>query len=611
MRTLHRSILAGALLLALRPEGAAGQAVLRVVEVDQDGKNFEVKPSGIVDINSTLTLYLDRDRLRARAIDIGGDDPALIGLLERLRILAAAPESALAVIAPAMRAWTESGHSDADKQALLASLSGLTSAADRILDLADRDPQLRARLEAALEEAVSTPGQGLYATLFRVVADEATRLRSQLDTFATTRGVYIQLGAWIESSGGQRPIHLAGFDEFPEAAPVDIERFGIHAIALTQSQETELKRLETTATAFNSGGPQAALDQVLQGYKNTLAEGVGSTVAQATACAQGLVGDFQSIAAALPSSLAQVADPLRATAEDIRQLVNQSVGLRERYGPGSKPFASGADLLAASNRDLVDLYQLVDRVRQDLQGAPNQIAQLTPQLLASLAATVQPIRAKASSCAADLQQALATARGLTKPLLDLLTGVGATSTALADFGVEVRRLTVDAVPSELQLPLRNVGARESGDRLRIRAAMGSKDKPRAALSTFILPMYKVLPHLETKVGIIFADPMGSTEVTRRFQAGASYSIVYKKGSRGSIRTNQFGLVGVGLNIAALDFNHDDVPELGAGVVVSLVADLLQAGIGYNVGQNSGYWFFGLRLPTPTINLAGSGVQTSE
>ena len=63
--------------------------------------------------------------------------------------------------------------------------------------------------------------------------------------------------------------------------------------------------------------------------------------------------------------------------------------------------------------------------------------------------------------------------------------------------------------------------------------------------------------------------------------------------------------GVGLNVAAQDFNHDDGQELGIGLAVSAFRDFITVGYGYNVSQSVPYWFFGLRLPVPGATINGT------
>ena len=69
--------------------------------------------------------------------------------------------------------------------------------------------------------------------------------------------------------------------------------------------------------------------------------------------------------------------------------------------------------------------------------------------------------------------------------------------------------------------------------------------------------------------------------------------------------NSFWNLGIGLSVAAVDFDKDDVPELGLGLTTSAFADLLQAGVGYNVFLDRAYWFFGVRLPVGILSLAGN------
>ncbi len=58
-------------------------------------------------------------------------------------------------------------------------------------------------------------------------------------------------------------------------------------------------------------------------------------------------------------------------------------------------------------------------------------------------------------------------------------------------------------------------------------------------------------------------------------------------------------------MAALDFDKDDTPELGVGLVLSFLNRIGQVGVGYNTSQDVSYWFFGLQLPSPSFRLPGT------
>jgi hypothetical protein len=174
---------------------------------------------------------------------------------------------------------------------------------------------------------------------------------------------------------------------------------------------------------------------------------------------------------------------------------------------------------------------------------------------------------------------------------------------------KVLLLDVGSVPTSSTIQLIFSGPRRPGDLLLVRVAALKQGDQRQSLDQQQLTLQRVLPHLEVSVGLIFADPLGSSEVLRKFQAAPSYSVLYKRGSRES--QNTFWNVGFGLNVAATDFDKDDVPEVGLGLTASTFRDLLQAGIGYNVFIDRAYWFFGVRLPVGVIGLPGRSTPVED
>jgi hypothetical protein len=114
------------------------------------------------------------------------------------------------------------------------------------------------------------------------------------------------------------------------------------------------------------------------------------------------------------------------------------------------------------------------------------------------------------------------------------------------------------------------------------------------METHQIILFHALTHVDTTVNLIFARNDGI------YQVAPSYSILLKFGCRSSVLYNRLIDIGIGLNLAALDFNKDSTQELGAGVAVTAFRDYLQAGYGYNVNLNKYYWFFGLKLPMPTM-----------
>ena len=129
-------------------------------------------------------------------------------------------------------------------------------------------------------------------------------------------------------------------------------------------------------------------------------------------------------------------------------------------------------------------------------------------------------------------------------------------------------------------------------------------------------MFKVLPHIITTVGVIFADPLANNAVQTQFQMAPAYNVIFKgfcdQGCRRkSVIYNRLFDWGVGLHISAPDFDKDDVPEIAAGVVISSLHDYLQGGFAFNLFTGDPFWFFGLRFPIPSFNMSASSPGTIE
>ena len=115
-------------------------------------------------------------------------------------------------------------------------------------------------------------------------------------------------------------------------------------------------------------------------------------------------------------------------------------------------------------------------------------------------------------------------------------------------------------------------------------------------------MFQVEAHAKLSAGLMFISPFDKSIVSfaKQFQAAPSYNFIVEWGSRSSYAYNTFWSVGVGVSIAAPDFNLDSSPEIGYGLVVSTARDYLQLGLGRNFGVESWYWVFGIHLPVGTV-----------
>jgi hypothetical protein len=177
-----------------------------------------------------------------------------------------------------------------------------------------------------------------------------------------------------------------------------------------------------------------------------------------------------------------------------------------------------------------------------------------------------------------------------------------------EFTDQVKQLLIDDVPNYTEVDLRYSGSRKPGDQVFLKAELecenGGASMPSNSveLERRTLTMFQVNAHAKLAAGVIFLSPFQKSKVafTKQFQAAPSYNFIAKWGSRSSYACNTFWNFGIGMSVAAPDFNLDGTPEIGYGIVLSTANDCLQGGIGRNFGVETWYWFFGLQLPVGTV-----------
>lgn len=174
-----------------------------------------------------------------------------------------------------------------------------------------------------------------------------------------------------------------------------------------------------------------------------------------------------------------------------------------------------------------------------------------------------------------------------------------------EFCDRVFQLELDKIPDKTELDLKNTGFRQAGDSLFVLIGAGTHGEKAREVEAARFYLYNTTWHPELKVGLIFASPIGQWALPKKFQAAPAYSILFKKASRKNVDWNEIVCPGIGINVAALDFDNDEGLELGLGAVLSVLRDYVQVGYGFNITQNKRYWFLGVRLPFPVSGSSGS------
>jgi hypothetical protein len=271
--------------------------------------------------------------------------------------------------------------------------------------------------------------------------------------------------------------------------------------------------------------------------------------------------------------------------------------------------------------------QILSRL-QSMRADVKQLTTLYPSTLKALRETVQKAeKSKVDSLVSVANKCSASLSALISDISETASVVGSwlqfdvpnQTEANLEFTGQVKRLLLEDVPDYTEVDLRYSGARQPGDQVYFEAELENEDVGAAASSNSIqlerrmLTMFQVDAHAKLAAGVMFLSPFDKSKVAfiKQFQAAPSYNFMAKWGSRSCYAYNTFWSLGVGMSIAAPDFNLDGTPEIGYGLVISTANDYLQVGLGRNFGVESWYWFFGVQLPVGTVINPTSTLSTEK
>ncbi|WP_299683691.1 hypothetical protein [uncultured Dokdonia sp.] len=424
---------------------------------------------------------------------------------------------------------------------------------------------------------------------------ELDRMTKEVEDFADTQGFYVQFGAWLYQKNNQNiPLHLPGFDSIKPQTPFEVERW---MIIPTKDQLEQLQEASDLAKENKDKGLSVLketidiqvkqLEEVLTGQFNTLVDSLEQEAQQITDDSiKPIITDI---------------DSFKATIESFKTEVKQRISYYENLTINSQ--TSITEVLLQIEND-------VDFIKSDGEALLTEATKLYDDVKALVDNTI--------TNGETLEQAIGNIKTLLKTWLDTTlekTNIAKIKSLLqgtpVDFGLlkfsdKVFKLSLRDLPKQTDLDLYTTGVRKDGDRIAFKFELATKEKT-VYSENRELYMFRVLPHIESTVGVVFADPLARTNVNTQFQMAPYYNLILKglwdqKLRRESVTYNRIFDWGIGLHISAPDFDGDDVPELGTGIVVSVLHDYVQSGIAINVFTGDPYWYFGLRLPIPSFNI---------
>lgn len=583
----------------------ANAQILNWTEKDDDGGSSTEKR--VVDINSDILLKINSDSLAVRLKSKTKLPDSFWDKVNKLTIALSQRKESLAKIKESNKTFKAFTNGTGDFKNYANSIADAAAAPLAIIDAA---PEIGNKVEENLnklsnEELATKSAQ--YGAIFDAAQSLSDDLRQILRDSIANQKMMIQLGAWIVTKQGKIPIHLAGFDTLQKGDRYVVERFNFQ---ISDAQQQQLKTLSDLITITNQSGKatnQETMQLVTDIFQNTA---TFKSLVSLRDFTKGLVDKYKTQA---PEVLAQI----RPVYIDLQTYVSNLKVLGEKYkNPTNAQGMNSQQFLLQTQNDLNNLYNVTNHLIVDT--LKNKyiplIQQLSNQAVGEAKTDLTALQAQLNGVITGVNSDLEQIKTTKNELIGFFKGSSFDESTLQFTDLNTK-ISFSSLPPETEFSLKDTGFRQEGDFIVLKIGASNGQKPTQDLETDRIYLFKVLPSVHTTVGIIFADPQSQTlPIKTVFQPAASYSFIMtglfdKKLRRKSVSYNKYFGLGWGLNFASMDFNKDDVPELGVGLTVTLFKDWLQGGIGYNVPNDKRYWFFSVKIPLPTFNFGS--VQTGN
>ncbi|OWY21618.1 hypothetical protein C7N43_07710 [Sphingobacteriales bacterium UPWRP_1] len=588
--SFHAYFVSFFLLLLTGLANAQTPSILHLEEYDQRGKTHRLtKKNTAVDVNSIINISVNKDSLRLK---IGrllqnntGTANNLLQQLEALSRILQGYTKHMQLLNDALDKYAAQPRNEKDLSGLIAAYENAARKAVELIEFAKGTPlenQIEERFEQALQESGRLSVAEQYLLVFDVANTTLQNVQQQVDVLIKEQGVLVQMGAWIVTDNGTRPIRLEGFGDVEQGERFEVNR---NAVSLTEQQVAELRGYQQVfaenATTLNN------LTKKAQKPLTNLLEKVNAKVDELEQRLQTLLDNAENAGKSVADSTKET---IQAYIDDYKADLDE---FNQKY------------LLGAENTDAVDLLaglegdvrRLVKRT-EDFVRIDKQFDQLKMQVLGN---------SELETSLADVKTIIAQIKDVKKSITQyvanfklLIKGRQVNAEALV-FTDDVFKLAFADVPESTQFNLLFTGNRAPGDLVVLKiAALYGKNERLTDLEVHNLRLANALPHISVAVAYAFALPLKNNP-DDNWLGGPSYSMLFKFGSRNMLYRN-FIDAGIGINFAAFDFNRDGNPEISAGAAASLFRDYVQGGIGFNFSANSAYFHVGLRIPIPSASI---------
>lgn len=579
----------------------------------------------IVDINSRLKIKIDKQAVKKHAADQMniGISAKMVDEISTISTILNSEAEILGFIGEGK---------GLDEQTRKKNLQTFSTKMRELQGFIMKDDALKKKVIEKMENS-DLPSED-YQYIFSVVHEEINRISNEYNqVFA---GLNFRLGGWINRGAVPEPIHIEEFDTIQKGEFYEFPFF----VPPTPEEWEKLKKMQDSANNINQKGLSAVLN--IKGQLKQYAAGLEIEVKNALDCSLKTLTDIKG--QIISRVTGDLKEQFKAT-DTVIEKVKNTLDLLQQL----KKVIQDLDILPDKLEQNVQLVQaLSGAIKNDIATLPDDLKNAKQEIenslksggaLATLGKDVQDgikngLEQIKNDCLKDILATIANAKNAVENILTLfkdkiIKSLGLMSPqwgAALELSDKVERFAIDKIPAEGSVDLRYLGKRDEGNELYFKAVLETKPKEgeekvrTVTIDEKYFMLFKMV-YIKLKPALVFAAPLlkkaeraehGITlSETKTFQAVASYSVLLKLGNRKSVAYNKLFRLGVGLNVAALDFNQDSNYEVGLGLVLSGFNDFVQVGIGRNMDIDANYFFFGINLPIGEVSLPKLGAGGSS
>jgi hypothetical protein len=429
-------------------------------------------------------------------------------------------------------------------------------------------------------------------------ADVLLKMMAKSDDF---QKIQFQLLASLNTGSGYPvKVHIENFDNYAEGEYYEVPRW------VTTFSDSDIAEFEKTKELANMANTM--LDYDLDNLETLLRDNFQSIV-----CIQDVLITIEALYENR-NSIFESEQQLEVAETFLKNIQSEFVEVNN--------ILSNLNITNQDENVLV-LFNNYQKIFLDVAGSfTNTIETLksdNSSLIESLPSEISDLINQVDQCTVTLKNDIETIEAVVNVVSNMLGPFKKTADIADEVSDKVLSFSVDELPDLGYLNLKTAGTRGNGDEIVIRLKIvNEEDKEKnmpgetIEMRTFVLQQINI--YSISKVTLILAVPFPDSKVEllkkNRVQFAPSGSLLFKFGSR-KLKAWNFISPGAGFNISTPDFNLDGTPDVGLGVIATVLKDIISFGWSYNTTTSSQYWFVGLSIPITLPGLPINTVQSSN